>query len=72
VSDQQTLDGLGPPAKLTIVGVAGAFDNDIDLALGETVTLTVKGHVTLVGRESLETKGVRRVVKIRCDLIEFT
>ena len=69
---QETLDGLGPPAKLTIVGVAAAFGDDIDLDLGEVVTLTVKGHVTLVGRESLEEKGVRPVVKIRADLIELT
>lgn len=68
---QETLNGLGPPAKLTIVGIAGAFEDDINLALGETVTLTVKGHVTLVGRESLEEKGVRPVFKIRADLIEL-
>jgi hypothetical protein len=68
---QGTFDGLGAPTKSTIVGVAAAFGDDVDLDLGDTVTLTVKGHVTLTGRESLEEKGIRPVIKIRADLVEL-
>lgn len=72
MTPQDALPGMGPPAKMTIVGVATAFEEtDLDLTLGETVTLTVKGHVVLTGRESLEDKGVRPVFKIRADLIEL-
>jgi hypothetical protein len=70
---QETFEGLGPPAKITIVGVAEAFGEGSlpELDLGVTVRLQVQGHVVLEGRESLEEKGARRVFKIRADLIEF-
>ncbi|HSS11654.1 MAG TPA: hypothetical protein VLL25_17340 [Acidimicrobiales bacterium] len=67
---QQPLDGLDADVRITILGAR--FDTADTLELGETVTLTVKGHVVMTGREALEDEGVRGVVKIRADVIEMT
>lgn len=72
-SRQGSLDGIDPPelVRLTILGAR--FDGNIDdLELGDAVTVTVKAHVILTGRETVENDGTtRRVVKVRAGLIEI-
>jgi hypothetical protein len=46
------------------------FSTGEEFELGEKVTLLVHGHVTLTGRELLETEGERGVAKIHADMIE--
>lgn len=65
---QQTLDGMEAGTRLTIVGTA--LDCDDEFVLGDHVAITIKGHVVMAGVESLEKTGVRRVVKVRADIIE--
>jgi hypothetical protein len=67
---QEPLDGLDADTRITILGAR--FDTNDNLALGESVTLTVKGHVVLTGREAVEDTGTRGVVKIRADIIELS
>jgi hypothetical protein len=58
--------------RLTILGAR--FDGNLDdLELGDAVTVTVKAHVILTGRETVESDGtVRRVVKVRAGVIEVS
>jgi hypothetical protein len=67
---QAHLDGLDADTQVTILGAR--FDTDAELGLGASVTLTVKGHVVLAGREILSDEETRGVIKIRADLIELT
>jgi len=70
---QTHLDGLEADAATHLTFLGARIDLDLDddsYQLGESVAFTIKGHVVMVGAETLETDGVRRVVKVRCDLIE--
>jgi hypothetical protein len=69
---QQALSGMAA-TKLSVTGTRiELFGSEADnLGLGDDVELHIKGHVTMTGRELLEDKGSRRVVKIHADALEL-
>jgi hypothetical protein len=66
--EQESFEGLAADTKVAILGAT--FSTADELELGEKVTLLVYGHVTMTGREVLESEGERGVVKIHADTIE--
>ena len=68
---QPTFDGMeAPDVRITLLG-ARLDLSDEAFALGESVAFTVKGHVSFTGAELLAESASRRVVKVRCDIIEL-
>lgn len=67
---QPTFDGMEyPDVRITLLGAAL---NTVGqrFELGQTVDFHIKGHVTMCGDEMLGEGERRRLVKIRCDLVE--
>ncbi len=65
---QEPIDGFPPPTHITFTGT-GAYLDGLEVDLGQAVTVTIKGTVTLVGTEDAPDEGIRPVVKVHADQV---
>jgi hypothetical protein len=63
------MPGMEDANKVSLQGVSG-FKVEQEFELGEKVELRISGHVTMTGREILESEGERGVTKIHADIVE--